>query len=128
VRELVAGDLLGVLHDLLGLERHLRPARNVSSGARDRRIGVGQTLTGDGPQIELRFQVFEVEGEIEDGDVIRRQRRLAFRQGRQGAIHGGSQLRRAQYAERRQPCLDPGNRDGSKSKTRQSPPAHQTKT
>ena len=69
VRALVRRDLGGVLGDGGVHEGNLAPARDRALRARSIDFGGRQPLPRDGAKVELGFQVFEVEGEVEDVGV-----------------------------------------------------------
>jgi hypothetical protein len=74
VRQLVDGDLLREIGDRRVLERHRRAAGHEAFVAGAGGHVGGQTLAGDGAQVELGLEIFEIEGEIEHRGVGRRVR------------------------------------------------------
>ena len=69
MRLFVVGDLVRVLLDRGRLERHLRAARDAAHRARARRFVRAEPGAVDGDQIILRFQIFQVQGEVQDVGV-----------------------------------------------------------
>ena len=71
MRALLGRDLEGVVADRVGGEGHLLAAGDGTEradGAVD--LGVGQALAGGRAQVELGFEVLEVEREVQDVEVV----------------------------------------------------------
>ncbi|MCB5283097.1 hypothetical protein BJQ89_02863 [Arthrobacter sp. ES1] len=65
MRFFVRGDFLGVFFDqAAGLEWYLRPAGHTALASFAVRESLTQAPACDGPQVELRFEVLQVEGEV----------------------------------------------------------------